>query len=59
MKVWVLHGKIPTIAMHLKKLYISDDLLMRNIVTCVIHPKINIIKIDLACRRIFTVIVMH
>ena len=59
MKVWVLHGKIPTIAMHLKKLYISDDLLMRNIVTCIIRPKINIIQIDLACRRIFTVIVMH
>ena len=37
-------------------LYIFDDLLKRNIVTCVIRPKINIIQIDLACRRIFTVI---
>ena len=36
-------------------LYIFDDLLKRNIVTCVIRPKINIIQIDLACRRIFTV----
>ena len=37
-------------------LYIFDDLLKRNIVTCVICPKINIIQIDLACRRNFTVI---
>ena len=32
------------------------DLLKRNIVTCVIRPKINIVQIDLACRRNFTVI---
>ena len=36
-------------------LYIFDDLLKRNIVTCVICPKKNIIQIDLACRRNFTV----
>ena len=38
-----------------KTLYIFDDLSKRNIVTCIIRPKINIIQIDLACRRIFTV----
>ena len=49
---FVLTICIPEEAQVGEALYIFEDLLKINIVTCVIRPKINIIQIDRACRRI-------